>query len=570
MKRLLSLLVAISLFVTLITAVSCGEAETTALGTSSSGTALTPTTTAPITTAPFVDIFDPTVTLDNPLTSTAALKSGLFYHNKLYKEGPFAGDPFLYYEDGTYYLYGTTRKYVKPGSIKEEFEVYTSKDLVTWTDAGVAFKPAAGDWCTDRLWAPEVYKIDGKYYLYYTAAKGSGGVLHGSVAISDSPTGPFTNKIAEGIDGKKPIFDFGSNFPTIDGSLFIDDDGKIYYYFVRDQIGDNTSSGGNNTTRRSTLWGIELENPYTIKRGAKPVKLTEVGRSTLSETGAYTQRWETQDGMWNEGPFLLKHNGKYYLTYSANYFGNKYYSVGYAVSSSPLGSYTKDKNQPIMGMDPKEDSNWNYYAGTGHAMFLTIEGKPYVVYHTLMPEKDGFRHFTIDSVGFREDGTLFINGPTVSAQPLPTAISGLSNVADRALKTVEGSERTTGIPYLTDGQINASRKWQDLEAYTEGGKITITFTFDTPVDVRAVMVYNSADYETGFAVVDKITIGEHYIADNVKVLTDSYQKASEAIYAGSAAILTLSRAVSVKTVSITFEATEPISISEIAILAEQP
>ena len=514
----------------------------------------------------FVETFDETVTGVNYLTSTKAKVSSLLFNNRTFKAGPFAGDPFLYYEDGVFYLYGTTRKYVKPGSIVEEFEVYTSTDLVKWEDGGACFVPQRGDWCNDRLWAPEVFKIGDKYYMYYTAANGSSGVLHGSVAVSDSPLGPFTNKIADGVDGKKPVFDFGSGFPTIDGSLFIDDDGSMYYFFVRDQIGDNATSGGTNKTVRSTLWGIELENPYTIKQGAKPVKLTEVGRSTLAETGKYTQEWETQQGMWNEGPYVLKHNGKYYLTYSSNYFGSKYYAVGYATSDSPLGTYKKDENLPIMGIDPKEDSNWSYFDGTGHAMFLTIEGQLYMVYHTLMPEKDGFRHFTIDEAGFREDGTLYINGPTVTSQNLPSSVSGYENVAGMA--TVKCENIASGEAFLTDGQINASLVYKDLEAVSSTGQVSITFEFDTPQEIIGVLVYNSADFNTAFASVASIRIGEHYSFDDVKVLTDSYDKKAKAVYAGSCAILELNKAVKVKSVTLTFNADTPIQISEIKILAK--
>ena len=556
-----SLFVFLFLLLFTVLTVSCAGGNDTAATTSPN----TLDTTAPVTTV-FTEIFDESVTEKNHVTSLNAAKSSLYYYNKLYKQGPFAGDPYLFYDDGTFYLYGTTRKYVNPGKIVEEFEVYVSRDLVTWEDGGACFVPQKGDWCTDRLWAPEVYKIGDKYYMYYTAAKGASGVLHGSVAVADSPLGPFTNKVAEGIDGSKPVFDFGNDFPTIDGSLFTDDDGKMYYFFVRDQIGDNASSGGTNTARRSTLWGIEMENPYTMKAGAEPVKLTEVGRSRVNEKGVYTQRWEMQEGMWNEGPFVIKHDGKYYLTYSANYFGSKYYAVGYAVSDSPLGTYKKPDNLPIMGIDPNEDSNWSYFDGTGHAMFLPIGDELYVVYHTLMPEKDGFRHFTIDSVGFREDGTLYINGPTVTSQNLPAAVTGIGNIANKATLKTEGI--VSGEGYLVDGQINASRKYKDLEAKSEGGKVTLTFTFDTPMAIRGVMVYNSADYATSFTAVTSIQIGEHYTFDNVKVQTDSYNKSKEAVYAGSSAILELNKSVTVTSVTITFDVDQPISICEVKILGE--
>lgn len=547
-------LIALLLLATLISCFGC----------TSGSNGDTTTTTDP--NAPFEEIHDDSITGTNYSTSIKAKKSSLFYYNKAYKAGPFAGDPYLFYDEGVFYLYGTTRKYVKPGSIVEEFEVYYSTDLVNWKDGGACFTPARGDWCTSRLWAPEIMKIDGKYYMYYTAATGDSGVLHGSVAVADSPLGPFTNKINSSVTGRKPVFDFGNDFPTIDGSLFIDDDGAMYYFFVRDQIKDTASSGGSNNTTRSTLWGIEMENPYTIKSGAKPVKLTEVGRSTLNETGRYTQAWETQQGMWNEGPFVLKHNGVYYLTYSANYFGSKYYAVGYATSDSPLGTYVKDDNLPIMGINPQEDSNWSYFDGTGHAMFLTVEDELYMVYHTLMPEKDGFRHFTIDTAGFREDGTLYINGPTVTSQNLPAAVSGYENIADKA--TLKTENLTSGEEYLTDGQINASVVYKGLEAVTGTGKVTLTFEFDTPREIIGVMAYNSSDYDTAFAGVSNITIGESYSFDEVQVLTDSYDKKAKAVYAGSCAILELSAPVKVKSVTFTFDAISPIQISEIKILAK--
>ncbi|MBQ8383345.1 MAG: glycoside hydrolase family 43 protein [Clostridia bacterium] len=519
----------------------------------------------------FTPTFDETLTFTNPVKSSET--SNLFYNNDAFNEGPLAGDPFLFYheETGTFYLYGTTRKYSNPGKIEETFEYYTSTDLVNWKNGGVCFQPARGDWCTSRLWAPEVFEIDGKYYMYYTAATGDGGVLHGSVAVADSPAGPFTNEVAPGVDGSKPIFDFGSNFPTIDGSLFIDDDGSMYYYFARDQIGDNSSSGGTNSTRRSTIWGIELENPYTIQAGAKPVKLTEVGRSTVDETGAFTQKWEVQDAnaMWNEGPYMLKYNGVYYLTYSANYFGSQYYSIGYAISTDPLSGFTKlpDGEAQIMGISPDSEDNWDYFIGTGHAMFLSIGEEDYIVYHTLMPNTDVWRHFTIDSVGYREDGTLYVNGPTVTAQKVPDAVSELTNVAGKATVSSDNVKEDT-LQYLTDGITGAGKAYSDAEAKTNGGVSSLTFTFDAPVELSSIVVYNSADYEQIFTSVARIEIDGLYVIDDVKVLSDSYNKRSKQVYSGSAAILELSHQTKVQTITITFNDSDTVGISEVQILAK--
>lgn len=55
------------------------------------------------------------------------------------------------------------------------------------------------------------------------------------------------------------------------------------------------------------------------------------------------QAWELESGnpLWNEGPEMIKHGGRYYLTYSGNCFAGSAYSVGYAVASEPLGPFVK-------------------------------------------------------------------------------------------------------------------------------------------------------------------------------------------------------------------------------------
>ena len=63
----------------------------------------------------------------------------------------------------------------------------------------------------------------------------------------------------------------------------------------------------------------------------------------MADSGLGSIAWEhktTGANMWNEGAFMYKHNGKYYLTYSANLWAREY-AVGYAVADSPLGDFVK-------------------------------------------------------------------------------------------------------------------------------------------------------------------------------------------------------------------------------------
>ena len=103
------------------------------------------------------------------LLSTSCGNKKVAYQNPL----PMAfGDPFLLKaSDGKYYMYGT-------GGVSNGFKVYSSDDLVTWTDEGPIYQGGTSDsWATDCFWAPEVYERDGKYYLWFSAAAASGSTM---------------------------------------------------------------------------------------------------------------------------------------------------------------------------------------------------------------------------------------------------------------------------------------------------------------------------------------------------------------------------------------------------------
>ncbi len=134
------------------------------------------------------------------------------------------GDPFiLSASDGKYYLYGT-------GGVEKGFGAYSSDNLADWQYEGQVY---SGDnpqsWTLKNYWAPEVYEIDGKYYLFFSAdwKVNSTGELENfriGVAVADKPTGPFL-EISD-----KPLFDPG--YPIIDANI-LQHDGKTYLYYSR-------------------------------------------------------------------------------------------------------------------------------------------------------------------------------------------------------------------------------------------------------------------------------------------------------------------------------------------------
>lgn len=122
-------------------------------------------------------------------------------------------DPYVMLYNNKYYAYGTGGT-----TAGEGFACFSSDDLKNWKREGQALSAADsyGEW---GFWAPEVYYIKSKkkFYMFYSAEE------HICVATSDSPAGPFRQEV------KHPIWEEKS----IDTSLFIDDDGIPYLYFVR-------------------------------------------------------------------------------------------------------------------------------------------------------------------------------------------------------------------------------------------------------------------------------------------------------------------------------------------------
>lgn len=288
---------------------------------------------------------------------------------------PDCADPYVLYYNGQYYLYGTG------GS--DGIKVYISKNLAVWTAAqGVTNGYALHKndvWGNHSFWAPEVYHIDGKFYMFYSAEERI------AVATANSPLGPFKQSEAE----KKP---FHENIGEIDTHLFIDDDGKKYLYFVR-------------FTNGNEIWVAELNDD-----------LRSFKENTLTHCLGVSQSWEKDMGKVNEGPFILKHNETYYLTYSANDYRSAKYGVGYATSDSPLGPWKKYAGNPILIGNDK-------IQGVGHHSFITkSSGCQYVIYHShnspgvVQPRKMG-----IDTYEFlpATDGSadiLKVNGPTITEQ----------------------------------------------------------------------------------------------------------------------------------------------------------
>lgn len=377
---------------------------------------------------------------------------GYYYENKLADN---AADPFILYADGTYYLYCTG------GS---RFTVRQTKYPNLWpTDSTTVLELSSLSWADKNGWAPEVYAHGGKYYMIFSA-QGHNGLHAIDIAVSNAPDGKFVPL------STKPFF--APDYSVIDGSLFFDDDGRIYMYYSKDNS-TNTVNG----KRTSQTYGIELKADFS----------GVIGEPVLIATPE--QDWELKSGsvLWNEGPVVFKENGIYYLLYSANYYVSEHYSVGYATSDTPLAKFEKPKNARILR------GNGETVTGPGHCNILrSPDGSElYIVYHvhTVPPDNKNGRSLAIDRLVIRADGTLSVDGPSETRRPLPSGINGYTHINDGFTATGEGEKAEfpslSSVEALFDGIAKAS--FEGIYSMDEGGSVTIAL--DTPTALTALMIY---------------------------------------------------------------------------------
>jgi GH43 family beta-xylosidase len=389
---------------------------------------------------------------------SAAQSAGkLFYRNPLVKN--FADPSVILASDGKYYAYPT-------GGNK--FKVYSSTDLIHWRDEGVALSSSDVAWAKTNFWAPEVLERNGKYYMYFSAGAD---VMHISVAVSDKPTGPF-NEVLD-----QPLLNF--EYSTIDPYVFIDDDGKIYMYYSK-----NMAPVENR--KESHIYVVELGEDMMSLKG-EPVLVSKP-----------EQPWELKSGnkRWNEGSFVLKKDGTYYLMYSANCYCGRSYSVGYSTSKSPFGPFTKYRNNPVLSAE------YSKVSGTGHhSIVRSPDGRElFIVYHSHInpAEGGGNRQLNIDRMGFREDGSIYVNGPTLSQQPPPSGVNGLTNIAREAKITAGSVKEGFSVKALQDGEIGiypTRTETKDWVVVREAGKAWVKLEWDQAREVDSIWIYNSARYQ---------------------------------------------------------------------------
>lgn len=262
-------------------------------------------------------------------------------------------DPNVVRFGDKFYIYPTTDGF--NGWTGDTFSVFSSTDLKAWKDEGPIFSlPKDTTWAVKHAWAPTAATCDGKFYFYFCGDQQIG------VAVGDKPTGPFKDALG------KPMVPKGAfKGQMIDPAVFIDDDGSAYLYF------------GN-----GHCYGVRLnEDMISFDRKAV-VELTPPG--------------------YREGSFMLKRKGVYYLMWSENDTRDPNYCVSYATGTSPLGPFTKARENPVLKGE-------GIIRGAGHHSVVEFAPDQWaMVYHRFrIPGGNGYNRETcISPMGFNAGGGI--------------------------------------------------------------------------------------------------------------------------------------------------------------------
>lgn len=281
-------------------------------------------------------------------------------------------DPYILLNHDIYYLYATT------GETTLSF--YTSTDLKTWEFGGTAFEIPDDFWAYKDVWAGEVHRYKGRFYLFVSLL-GKNGLRGTQIAVADTPEGPFIPLTNRAVTPQSQS--------CIDGTLYVQN-GTPYilyshdwpdHYFTEEHayVGEICAAQLRDdlTEIVGQPWVLFASNDAPISRGA-PHHIVYNGQSCVR--------------FGSDAPFVQTlSNGALLLTWSP-YLKDNYVVLCAISDSGSLHGPWRHLSAPLF------DQNG------GHAMFFyTRDNKHCMCLHA--PEQPPFERAHLWQVE-EKDGTL--------------------------------------------------------------------------------------------------------------------------------------------------------------------
>lgn len=307
---------------------------------------------------------------------------------------PQRADPWVYkHTDGYYYFTASVPAY-------DLIELRRSKTIqgLKGAETAVAWRKRESGELSSHIWAPELHYIQGKWYIYFAAARtganGEGLFDHRMYVLECESENPLAGPWVEKGQLKTDWESF-----SLDATTF---EHKGTQYLVWAQ--QDTQIPGN-----SNLYIAPMSTPWTIQ-----------GPQVLLTKPEFD--WETIGFLVNEGPAILKRNGRIFITYSASATDFNYcmglLSIPDTEDVLNPQAWTKS---PVPVFTTCEE---NGQFGPGHNSFTVSEDGKHdlIVYHARNykeivgdPLYDPNRHTRIQAFTWKEDGTPDFGRPEPDA-----------------------------------------------------------------------------------------------------------------------------------------------------------
>ena len=352
----------------------------------------------------------------------------------------YTADPAPMVKGDTLYLYADVDEPKADFFWMYQWRVYSTTDMVNWTDHGEVLGLNSFSWADDRAWATQCCERNGKYYWYVCAhSKLSNGMAIG-VAVSDSPTGPFRDAIG------KPLYDNGK-WDNIDPTVLVDGD-KAYLIW------------GNPEIHQAEL------NDDMVSFKSEVTLIQQDEKSFGAPSPANRVRGTKYKDIYTEGPWLAKKGKNYYLLYAA---GGVPEHIAYSMSKKPLGPWTY--KGAVM---PQLNETKSF---TNHCGIVDFKGHSYFFYHTgTLPGGGGFdRSTAIEEFKWNADGTIPTIMPTkAGVTPIANLMLG-NKVEAETIGWSEGvtTEQTDHQVYVADIHNGDWLKVRQAD-FADGGSKTVT------------------------------------------------------------------------------------------------
>lgn len=342
-----------------------------------------------------------------------APKPQALYQNPLFpKCGP---DPWALFYNGNYYYMHTMQNCLCLWVTPDITDVRNAPCKTIW--------PPIDSTNMFDLWAPEIHRINGKWYVYYAADDGNTD-NHQLYVLENPNEDPFEGEFVM----KGRISTDPDNNWAIDGSVF-ENNGELYMVW-----------SGWQTRRVSTetqcIYIARMENPWTLSSERVVISRPELEweRHWINENG-FTPSYTIYV---NEGPQpLLSPDGRYiHIAYSASGCWTPYYALGLLTARTDADlldpASWKKSTEPVFHQKPEAG-----VYGTGHnSFFQSPDGTEwYILYHARSHETDPvgagdtrtprMQRFTWDNDGFPVFGEPL---PADTALPKPSGTPVIKKV----------------------------------------------------------------------------------------------------------------------------------------------